>query len=355
MNMLFALGDGMTERSKEYERFARRRVLVVGCGSIGRRHARILRQLGVKRLSLADPSEERLAAALTDVPGAVGYASYERALEDAADAVVLCTPPQLHIPQALTAIEAGCDVLMEKPLALRLDQTEQLKTRVRETGKIVMVGLTMRYHPGLVRAKRLLDNQAVGRLLSVRATAGENLDGARPNVDYRKLFVTAKDVGVAFDIIHEPDYVQWLVGKPVERVVAVAGQYSDLEMEGDDVAEMIIRFADRTVANVHVDFFQQPRTRTCECIGTRGTIRIDLTDWKQCVVDTYRAASGRWERETIAMERDELFRAMHLDFGLCVVRREQPDLDVEEAAKSLKIVLAAKQSAAEAYESEGRR
>lgn len=65
----------MMERTKEYEIFARKRVLMVGFGSIGRRHARILRQLGVERLALADPSEEQLATALVDVSGAVGYES----------------------------------------------------------------------------------------------------------------------------------------------------------------------------------------------------------------------------------------------------------------------------------------
>lgn len=334
----------MIGSGRGYEPFIGKKVLVVGCGSIGRRHARILRQLGVSRIALADPSASQLAAAVAEIPGAVGYAGMEAALADAVDAVILCTPPQLHIPQALLAIEAGCDVLMEKPLALRMDQVEWLKRRTRETGKIVMVGLTMRYHPGLLRVKQLLDDRAIGRLLSIRATAGECLDGARPHVDYRALFVTAKEVGVAFDIIHEPDYVQWLAGKPVERVVAVTGQYSDLEMEGDDVAEMVIRFEGRIVANVHVDFFQQPRTRVCECIGTHGTIRLDLTDWNACAVDVYRVAAGQWERESIAMERDDLFRAMHLDFQQCVVHRKHPALDIDEAAKSLRIVLAAKES-----------
>lgn len=320
------------------------KVLIVGCGSIGMRHARMMKQLGVARLVLADPFSPRLEEAARELGISAVFRSYEEALQQGFDAVVLCTPPHLHIQQAMMAIQAGCDVLTEKPLSVNLEGIEELEQAANANARIVMVGLCFRYHAGLLRVKQLIEQGAIGRLVSIRASIGEDLSAARPNVDYRKLYVTSRDVGVTLDLCHEPDFVAWIAGKPIESVTAATGQYSDLEMEGDDVAEILIRFQDRLAASVHMDFVQKFRRRTSEYIGTDGTILLDMADWNRAAIACYRAAAQSWNEEVLQMERDDMFMEMDKDFLACVQSREKPALDIRQGMISLQIALAARQS-----------
>jgi len=320
------------------------KVLIVGCGSIGMRHARIMKRLGVARLALADPFSSRLEEAARELEASAVFRSYEEALQQGFDAVVLCTPPHLHVRQAMMAIQAGCDVLTEKPLSVNLEGIEELEQAANASAKIVMVGLCFRYHAGLLRVKQLIEQGAIGRLVSIRASIGEDLSAARPNVNYRKLYVTSSDVGVTLDLCHEPDFVAWMAGQPIESVTATTGKYSDLEMEGDDVAEILIRFKDRLAASVHMDFVQKFRRRTSEYIGTEGTILLDMADWNRATIACYRTSEQSWSEEVLRMERDDMFMAMDKDFLECISNRETPALDIRQGMISLQIALAARQS-----------
>lgn len=321
-----------------------KKVLIVGCGSIGKRHARILKELGVKQIGLADQSASQLALALREIQGAQGYASYEEALKDQFDAVILCTPPHLHIAQARLAIEANCDVMTEKPLTVHLDGVQELQSLLRVKSRFVMVAMCFRYHAGLRRIKQLVREGEIGRLIHIRASMGENLAEARPNIDYRQLFVVSEDVGVTLDMCHEPDYVQWIADQPVTSVTAITGKLSNLEMAGDDIADLLIKFKGSLTSSIHLDFFQQRRRRYSEYIGTEGTLLLEMADWNTCCIHIYHKDDEACRVETLTMERDDMFREMDRDFLELLDTRQKPELDIQEGLKCLQIVWAAKES-----------
>ena len=101
-------------------------VLIAGCGSIGKRHARVLNGLGVHDLRACDPLPAQREALLAQVPTVKMYETYEAGLADRPDTVLIGTPPWLHIPQAVQAIRAGCHVLCEKPLSDSTDGMDDL-------------------------------------------------------------------------------------------------------------------------------------------------------------------------------------------------------------------------------------
>lgn len=168
------------------------RVLVAGCGSIGRRHARVLAGLGVNDLSACDPVLAQRQALAAETPSARLYDSLAAGLAQHPHAVFVCTPTKLHVSMALEALQAGAHVFCEKPLCETPQEAAVLEDLVRETGLQVMVGLCFRYHEGLLRAKGYLDDGRIGRLVSVRALMGEHLPDVRP--DYRNLFSDRKSV-----------------------------------------------------------------------------------------------------------------------------------------------------------------
>ena len=188
-------------------------VLIVGCGSIGKRHARVLRTLGVADVRACDPSPEQRRAFSAESPNVRMDDSYDAGLRDRPDSVLICTPPEMHIPMARQAIAAGCHVLTEKPLSNTLDGIDELERLAAGSGKKVMVALCFRFHEGLIRAKEHLDSGRIGRLVSIRALMGEHLPDVRP--DYRSMYLATHNG--AFELMHDLDLALWCAGQPIEE------------------------------------------------------------------------------------------------------------------------------------------
>ena len=317
------------------EKWQQLRPLVAGCGSIGKRHARVLKSLGVEKVLACDPVAEARDALAADVPEAQLFDNYESALDAAPDAVVICTPPKMHVPMALQAIHAGCDVLTEKPVSDTTDGVADLIALADDRGRKVMVALCFRYHDGVVKARRYMDAGRVGRVVTIRAMVGEHLPEIRP--DYLDLYI-ARYNG-AFDLMHDLDLALWFAGQPVRRSHCVCGSYSDIGIEAPDVVEMLIDFEDRCTATVHLDLFQVPRRRQLEIIGTEGVIVLEFSRWDRCTVSVYDRSGDEWLAETLATDRDDMFRAEDKQF-LRSIADDLPILStVQEGLRSLEVIL----------------
>ena len=310
-------------------------VLLVGCGSIGKRHARVLPSLGVRDIRACDSDSGQLAGLVNETPAVKGCDSFEKGLEDAPDTVFIMTPSQTHIPMAMTAIRAGCHVFSEKPLSSSLEGTAELKALVSASGKKMTVGYCFRYHEGLVKAGEALKAGRIGRLVSIRALMGEHLPSIRP--DYNTLFLE-NGLG-AFDLLHEIDLAVWFAGQPVRKVRSVYGDYSGIGLGAPDNAEILIGFEDRCTASVHLDFFQRPRRRSMELIGTDGTIIVEFASWDEYTLSIYDTGTDSWDRFTAKTERDDMFRDEDREFLEAVAGDGPVACDVGEACKSLKVVM----------------
>jgi predicted dehydrogenase len=317
------------------------RILIVGCGTIGRVHAGTLQALGVSTLAVCDPYEKNRLALQDEFGIREGYSDLEEALGKRADAVFICTPPALHVRQARLVVEAGCDVFVEKPLSDTLAGVDDLIDLAERQDRLLMVGLPLRFHAGLRRVKQLIDGGAIGRLVSIRAMLGVYLPEGRRIGDYRTMYIARLRGGVILDYLHEIDLVQWVVGATPRQVFAFAGKLSDVEIETNDTAEILLRFDAGLIASIHLDLFQRAKRRETEFMGTQGTILIDLANWNQCPIRIYRAETKRWESETLSMQLGDLFRAEDQEFLRCMATRGKPALDGNEGKKSVETALAA--------------
>jgi len=312
-------------------------ILIAGCGSIGRRHARVLESLGVYDIRACDPVPSQREALLSDVLVARMYDSYERGLRNHPDTVLICTPTAQHVSMAAEAIHAGCHVLCEKPLSDTTQGVDDLINLANDRKKKVMVAFCFRYHEGLLRAKRYLDSKRVGRLVSMRALVGEHFPDSRP--DYRDLYYAKQ--GGALELMHEVDLAVWYAGRPVRKVLALKRNYSDIGIEAPDVVEILMDFEGRSMASVHLDFFQRPRRRQTELICTEGVIIVEFARWDQCTVSLYDSSKGVWEEEQLVTSRDDMFRAEDKEFLQAVAEGGPIHCSVEEARKSVEIIAAA--------------
>lgn len=315
--------------------------LVVGAGSIARRHLANLRGLGVLRLGACDPHPDRLAYVREHFQ-AEGFCDLDQGLKTKPDVVLICTPPRHHASQALQAIRAGADVFIEKPVSDSLDELEVLQEEIHKRHSVVQVGYNLRYHPPIQKLKELVENEAVGKILWGRVEAGSYLPNWRPWQDYRQSYTARRELGggIILDGSHELDYVMWLFGAPSE-LTCMAGRVSNLEVDVEDCATMLLRFPSGTQIDIHVDFMQQFYSRGCVLTGDRGRLQWDFTS---NVVQVQRAGEDA-QPTSFDCEVNHMYLAEMRHFLECVERREGPRFGLQESISTLRVALAARKAA----------
>lgn len=327
----------------------RPRILVVGCGSIGARHAANLVALDAAEVMLCDTDAARLAT-LSSRHSLKGFESLEAALAVEPHAVLVCTPTHTHVPVALAAARARCHLFVEKPLSHALDGVAELRALVRRHGLTALVACNMRFHPPVARLQRLIEGGAVGRVLSVHSEFGHWLPNWRPEADYRQAYSAraAEGGGIVLDAIHELDYLMWFLGD-VSAVYCVSARVSDLEIDTEDTAKLVLRFKSGALGSVHLDYTQRFKRRRCEVVGSEGTLIWESRGRapERSTLECYSAASGqwRWIEEAVEVDPNTGYVEEMKHFLQCLDGRAAPLQDIDQAGKVLRVTLAAKGSA----------
>jgi predicted dehydrogenase len=324
--------------------FAQYSVLVVGAGSIGRRHMANLRTLGTRRLAATDPDAGRLKPVVEEL-SVQAFAELQEALRVFKPEVVfICTPPVCHVEQALCALRSGADVFIEKPLSDRLDGVTALKAEAAKLGRVVQVGYNLRFNPGIQTLKRLVEEHVAGRILWARAEVAQYLPDWRPWQDYRQSYTARRELGggIILDASHEIDYIVWLLGPPRE-LICMAGQVSGLEVNVEDCATVLIRLQSGAQADIHMDFAQRTPSRSCVLAGDRARL-----EWEHAQ-NQVRILRPEVAPEVIKydFESNQMYIAEVEDFFSCVQSRMIANHGLAEAELTLEVALAALASASE--------
>jgi predicted dehydrogenase len=320
------------------------RFLVMGCGSIGKRHIANLLAAGVGEVIGFEVRADR-AKEVHATFGVEVVTDLDAAFARRPSVAFVTAPTSLHVALALQAAERGCHLFIEKPLAHNREGVEKLLGLARQNNLVTLVGCNMRFHPGLRAVKRLLEERAVGLVTAAFIEVGQYLADWHPYEDYRQGYSARKDLGggVILDAIHEIDYARWLLG-PVTTVCCFAGHLSNLEIETEDTAALLLRFASGVIGEVHLDYVQRAHSRTCQVIGDEGTVRWDYSAGE---VRVYSERTKGWK--TIANPAGWQPNQMYVDelahFLRCLAGEEKSTLDVFDAARVLDVALAARNSA----------
>lgn len=267
-------------------------LLVVGLGSIGFRHAENASALSGVHTAVFD-SAPGLAERVGIRLGLPYFSDRQAAFEWGPEAAIVAVPTNLHLRVALGLIEAGAHVLLEKPIAERLEGVDEFLETAENLARKVYVVCNMRFHPAIRAIRGLLPD--VGRPLFVRAHYGNYLPDMRADADYRRLYCAQREMGggVILDAIHEVDYLSWFFG-PVEALACEAGKLSDLEINVEDYACLLIRHAGGVRSEVHLDFLRRFKRRGMEVVGSEGSL-IWLSEGKtpeRCSVRLYTTKRG---------------------------------------------------------------
>jgi predicted dehydrogenase len=330
--------------------------LIAGLGSIGRRHFRNLIALGEKDIVLLRTRKATLPD--DELAGYPVETDVQAALQKhKPDAVIVTNPTSMHLDVAIPAAEAGCHILLEKPVSHSLERLDVLQKVAQANRCRILVGFQFRYHPTLNKVYELLQSNVLGSILTVHAHWGEYLPQWHPWEDYRQSYAARADLGggVILTLTHPLDYLRYLVGD-VESLWSFNGHSSPLEIDVEDIAEIGLKFTNGAVGGVHVNYVQRPPVHRFEIVGTEGTLRWDNSDG---VLNLYKMSSafGLYSDhppapviETFSppegFERNQLFVAQTRHFIEVVHGESEPICSLEDGVQALRLVLAA-------YDSQG--
>ena len=331
------------------------KILIAGLGSVGRRHLRNLIALGEKDIILL--RSHRATLPDDELAGYPVETDLQEALnKHAPDAIIIANPTALHLDVAIPAAQGGCHILLEKPIANSLDRVNQLQEAAQKSGSRILVGFQFRYHPTLRKSRELIQQGALGQVLTVHVHWGEYLPQWHPWEDYRQSYAARSDLGggVIVTLTHPLDYLRFIVGE-VDVLWSFNGHLSPLDLDVEDIAEIGLTFANSTVGGVHLNYIQRPPVHRMEIVGTNGTLRWDNADG---VLHFYKlpAPFGSYSDNPPApaiesfpppegFDRNQLFVEQTRHF-LEVVRGESELVcTLEDGIQALRLALAAKESA----------
>ncbi len=328
--------------------------LIAGLGSIGRRHFRNLIALGEKDIVLlrtrkATLPDDELAGypVETDI--------HEALKKHKPTAVIVANPTALHLDVAIPAAEAGCHILLEKPISNSLERLDTLQQAVQKSGSKILVGFQFRYHPTLNKARELIQANAPGKVLTAHVHWGEYLPQWHPWEDYRQGYAARADLGggVIRTLTHPLDYLRHLIGE-VEALWSFNGHISALELDVEDAAEIGLKFSNGAIGGVHLNYFQRPPVHRLEIVGTEGTLTWDNTDGIlhfQQMLTSFGSYSDNPPAPVIqtftppeGFERNQLFVSQTRHFIETARGESEPICSLEDGILALRLALAATES-----------
>ena len=325
---------------------------IIGCGRVAPRHAQSLNQIPEANLvAVADVKSDRADFFANKYEAAsVFYSHQELLAQPDIEAVNICVPSGSHAQVAIDAMQAGKHVLVEKPIALSLEDANKMIAVSKETNRQLGVVLQNRYNLPMQQVRQLIDDGRLGRLLLGNAC----VRWYRPQSYYEDDWhgTWAMDGGALMNqSIHHIDALQWFMG-PVKSVYAYTATLAH-QMEAEDVGVAVLKFAGGSLATIEGSTLTWPQNLegSVALFGEQGSVKVGgtalnrITMWK---------VDGELEREAEILTSQRVdppsvygysHREVIRDYAQAVLEERSPATTGEEARKSLALVLAIYQSA----------
>ena len=316
------------------------KALIIGLGSIGTRHARTLRGLGVE-VSGCDPDAARRESFADALPGTATHAALDAALDAGADFAVVASPSAFHAEQAVACLARGLDLFVEKPLAT--DAATAAALEAAAGGRVCIVGSNWKFHPSVVALHDAV-RERIGKSLAVQAIGGQYLPDRHPWEDYRAGYAARHKLGGgALLDSHEIDYLSWLFG-PVVSVSCRLVTTGTIDIETEDLAVMTLRFTNGVLGTLQMDYLQRPVARRVHVTGTKGTAVWDVLEQHTTVYDAER---GTWTVHALPFNYDlnQMYIREMTHFLEAVQARTATVTPFAQGRHTLQVIDAARESA----------
>ncbi|MCZ0735306.1 Gfo/Idh/MocA family protein [Phreatobacter sp. AB_2022a] len=307
--------------SKNQDGGASLRVGVIGCGVMGKNHARVFAELpGITLVGVADPDAEQVKF-VTSRLGCGGYASLSALLDAGIDALTIAAPTQLHTPIALEAIARGVHVLVEKPIAQSVEEGSRIIAAAEKAGVTLMVGHVERFNPAVQSIKEALAGEDI---LSIQIT---RVGPFPPRMS---------DIGVVIDLaVHDIDLIRWFTGSEISDIQP---QTNSIHAAREDIALLQFRTASGVLAHINTNWLTPFKARTVHVATRNKYITGDLITRQVTECFDYKP-DGSYSMRHLSVAYAEPLRAELLAFVEAVKSRTAPVVGGADGLASLDIAM----------------
>ena len=313
---------------------------LVGAGSIGRRHLRLILERGDVEMAVVEPSDACWARVEADHPHLIRYASMEEAMAARAfDAMIIATPHGMHAEMAQKALAAGIHVFCEKPMSDSMEECVALLHAVRKSKRVFSVGFMFRFDPFIQRVKEIIDSGRIGSVVHYHSRFATyntllcSVTRHQENTPY----------SLVMDCIHDSDLLCYLTGRVPDYAFSNAYKAGDMELSSPQNAiDTVYRYKTADMgANIHFNYIQHPQVHTLEIVGDKGYIQGDFMK-PSVTVGTIDGKVEHFEMERIF---DDVYRAEWDRFIRAVKGETEPENPAESAIFSTLLMYAQRESA----------
>lgn len=328
------------------------RVAVIGCGSIA-----TYRHLGeyehhpaVEIVAVCDIVKERVQEKAVEY-GATAYTDYKKLLEsEKLDAVSVCLPNYLHAPVSIAALNAGCHVLCEKPMATSKEEAEAMINAATANDKKLMIAHNQRFVRSHMIARDLIEKGEVGKIYSFRTTFGHSgpegwsADGRDSwFFNKQKAFIGAMgDLGV-----HKADLLRYLLGEEFVEVAGFIETSAKENTEVDDNAVCILKSESGVIGTLAASWAYTAEEDNSTIIhGENATLRLEDDPNYSLIVQFKNGEVVKYELDGIQSNAEDSQTMSHTinHFVDAIIQNTEPLINGEEGKKSLAVILAALES-----------
>lgn len=326
-------------------------ICLIGCGRAGMIHARNFASKvpGAHMEAMVDVVEEAAKAAAEECGAPKYYTDYHEILnDDKVDAVVVVSPTDLHKDIVITCAKHGKHVFCEKPMAMNVEECQEMMDACNEAGVKLQIGFMRRHDKSFRRAKELLDSGAIGDLVLVRS----NTRG--PSKPRPWMYDIKMSNGVLAELSsHDIDAIRWFAGSEIESLYAVAGNYRNKE-----VAEQYPDYYDNVVMNgkfkngvqFSIDgaaYIQYGYDSKVELLGTKGCMQVGRSDGEfvKCTTVENGTSTPYVKSWTILFE--DAYLEEDRGFAECIQNDTEPAVTGWDGLQAVKVVEAGNRSIAE--------
>lgn len=322
---------------------------VIGCGLIGKRRAAEIAKDSSAKLAYAIDVDEKQTKPLLDLYGCKTSSDWKLAVHSPdIDAIILSTPNYLAKPIAIAALEAGKDILIEKPFGKNFSESKAILEAAKQSKRFLVVktGFNHRYHPAIAQAKKMVDEQTIGKLFSIRARYG---NGGRPGME--KEWRSSKELcggGELLDQgVHLIDLVQWFAGDWKEVYGSLDTHIWPISVE--DNAYVLGKTTQEVSVSFHVSWTQWKNLFSFELFGNKGSIHVQGLGGSygpETLELSLRKLEGGKPDVTnfVYPEEDMSWQLEWQDFKKALLERKTPSGSGEDGWKANRVIAAIEKS-----------
>ena len=313
-------------------------ILIVGYGNMGRRHA--------SHINTVAPSIEIIFLSQKKIYDSnyVIYNDLSHAIAKKPDAAIISNAVISHCDIALSLIQAGVHVLIEKPLSNSYESAKKFYYETLKYPEIkVLIGYQLHFQPGFREVFKIVQKKHLGRILYSTSRVSHYLPLWRPS-NYINSVSANRSLGggVLLELSHEYDYLRTLFGIP-QSIKCKQLQISDLHIDVEDIALSLFEYENGMIVKVHQDMVTEPPSRSLTIVGSKGTLFWDI---RKDLVQIYRRDTKNYENIYTSQEdRKEIPYLNEINhFFDCILSDKKPLVTALDGCNTLKMIERARNS-----------